>query len=212
MSVDILGISWDQCRSMVQYSFTSTKTRRLVRTDSPGRPPRLSHSSWTIKNRLTVFDLHSSGAVWESRWTSWAVRPNEPSGFRGRKDLLHRASALVNLSLICLMTSEDIKHQLIIWPYLYRCQRALHTTGCPPPPPPGPFHPLLPSPAAFTISSSSRPIGPADHKTTGEVGGGGGGANHCSVWHNRITHARFPPGQGVVCTRNRAAQIHVARP
>ena len=36
-----------------------------------------------------------AGAVWESRWTSWAVRPNEPSGFRGRKDLLHRASALV---------------------------------------------------------------------------------------------------------------------
>ena len=48
MSVDILGTSWDQCRSMVQYSFTSTETRRLVRTDSPGRPPRLSHSSWTM--------------------------------------------------------------------------------------------------------------------------------------------------------------------
>ena len=41
-----------------------------------------------------VRDL-SSGTVWESRWTSWAVRPNEPSGFRGRKDLLHHASALV---------------------------------------------------------------------------------------------------------------------
>ena len=26
----------------------------------------------------------------------WAVRPNEPSGFRGRKDLLNRASALVS--------------------------------------------------------------------------------------------------------------------
>ena len=38
---------------------------------------------------------HSSGAVWESRWTSWAVRPKEPSGFRGRKELLNRASALV---------------------------------------------------------------------------------------------------------------------
>ena len=50
---------------------------RFIRDGSPGRPP------------------HSSGAVWESRWTSWAVRPNEPSGFRGRKDLLHRASALV---------------------------------------------------------------------------------------------------------------------
>ena len=39
--------------------------------------------------------VHSSGAVWESRWTSWAVCPNEPSGFRGRKDLLNRASAWV---------------------------------------------------------------------------------------------------------------------
>ena len=38
---------------------------------------------------------HSSGAVWESRWPSWAVRPNEPSGFRGRKDILNHALALV---------------------------------------------------------------------------------------------------------------------
>ena len=44
----ILGTSWDQCRSMVQYGFMSTETRRLVRMDSPGRPPRLSHSSWTM--------------------------------------------------------------------------------------------------------------------------------------------------------------------
>ena len=50
MSVDILGTNWDQYRSMVQPSFTYTKTRRLVRTDSPGRPPRLSHSSWTMSN------------------------------------------------------------------------------------------------------------------------------------------------------------------
>ena len=28
--------------STVQYCFTSTETIRLVRTDSPGRPPRLS--------------------------------------------------------------------------------------------------------------------------------------------------------------------------
>ena len=44
-----------------------------------------------IRSPLT----HSSGAVWESRWPSWAVRPNEPSGFGGRKDLLNHASALV---------------------------------------------------------------------------------------------------------------------
>ena len=36
---------------MVQYSFTSTETRRLVRTDSPGRTPRLSHSSGTMSLR-----------------------------------------------------------------------------------------------------------------------------------------------------------------
>ena len=30
---------------MVQYSITSTETRRLVRTESPGRPPRLSHTA-----------------------------------------------------------------------------------------------------------------------------------------------------------------------
>ena len=47
-SVDIFGTNCDQCVSMVQYSFTSTGTRRLVRTDSPGRPPRLSHSFWTL--------------------------------------------------------------------------------------------------------------------------------------------------------------------
>ena len=61
MSVDILGTSWDQCRSMVQYSFTSTETRRLVRTDSPGRPPRLSHSSWTMSLEqflLPRYNLH----------------------------------------------------------------------------------------------------------------------------------------------------------
>ena len=40
--------------------------------------------------------VHSSGAVWESRWPSWAVRPNEPSGFRGRKAVLNHASALVS--------------------------------------------------------------------------------------------------------------------
>ena len=34
--------------SMVQYCFTSTETIMLFRTESPGRPPRLSHSSLTL--------------------------------------------------------------------------------------------------------------------------------------------------------------------
>ena len=48
MSVDILGTSWDQCRSTIQYCFMSMETIGLVRTDSPGQPPRLPHSSWTM--------------------------------------------------------------------------------------------------------------------------------------------------------------------
>ena len=60
MSVDIFGTIWDQCRSMVQYCFTSTETRKLVRTDSPGRPPRLSHSSWTMNSCL-----NQEWPIWE---------------------------------------------------------------------------------------------------------------------------------------------------
>ena len=33
---------------MVQYCFMSTETTRLIRTESPGQPPWLSHSSWTL--------------------------------------------------------------------------------------------------------------------------------------------------------------------
>ena len=51
MSVEILGTNCDQCWSMVQRWFTSTETVRLVRTESPGRLPRLSHSSWTLLSK-----------------------------------------------------------------------------------------------------------------------------------------------------------------
>ena len=53
---------------------------------------------WTKKPKFRTVEVshsHSSGAAWESRWPSWAVRPNEPSGFRGRKAILNHASALV---------------------------------------------------------------------------------------------------------------------
>ena len=41
--------------------------------------------------------------------TSWAVRPNEPSGFRGRRVIEPCFGIGHNLSLICQLTSEDIK-------------------------------------------------------------------------------------------------------
>ena len=55
MSVDILGTRWDRCMSTVQYCFMSTETIRLVRTGSPGWPPWLSHSSWTL---IIVTDIY----------------------------------------------------------------------------------------------------------------------------------------------------------
>ena len=49
--------------------------------------PQLSKVLKLVRWANSIRD--SSGAV------SWAVCPNEPSGFRGRKNLLNRASALV---------------------------------------------------------------------------------------------------------------------
>ena len=52
--VDILGTNCDECVSMVQCCFTSTKNIRLVRMGSPGQPPRLSHSSSTLHSHSSV--------------------------------------------------------------------------------------------------------------------------------------------------------------
>ena len=61
------------------------------------------------KGRGEFYFIHSSGAVWELRWPSWAVCPNEPSVFHGCKYLL---TMLRHLSQL---TSEDIKHHFIIY-------------------------------------------------------------------------------------------------
>ena len=56
MSVDVLGENCDHAMP-VQCCFTSTETVRLIRTESPGRPPRLWHSSWTLGTPLRVSAL-----------------------------------------------------------------------------------------------------------------------------------------------------------
>ena len=52
----------------------------------------VKHHVYLLTNLSKVQSL---GAVRESRWPSWAFRPNEPSGFRGRKAILNHAHALV---------------------------------------------------------------------------------------------------------------------
>ena len=58
MSADILGTNCDQWRSIVQCCFTSTETVRFVRTESHGRPPRLSHSSGTLTSSTQLDSYH----------------------------------------------------------------------------------------------------------------------------------------------------------
>ena len=74
---------------------------REDRTTSGWYSPGVCDQIMIGRRSVSVYEyiyiyIHSSGAVWESRWPSWAVRPNEPSGFRGRKALLNHASALVS--------------------------------------------------------------------------------------------------------------------
>ena len=58
---------------------------------------------------LSVSVSVHGGAVWNSRWPSWAFRPNEPYGFCGRKATLNHASALVTVCPWYFSpTSEDL--------------------------------------------------------------------------------------------------------
>ena len=66
------------------------KVGRFVNTHA------LSRWNCYLHRTTETMCTHSSGAVWKSRWPSWAIRPNEPYGSRGRKATLNHASALVS--------------------------------------------------------------------------------------------------------------------
>ena len=72
---------WPMPKRMVQYSFTSTETRRLVRTDSPGRPHRLSRSSsWIMSLRAWTYVNYTNYHHWQqvaSHVCDSAVSPRE---------------------------------------------------------------------------------------------------------------------------------------
>ena len=70
-------------------------SQSVSRCLTPSQPVRLYQGDSSSKRHT------SSGAVWKSRWPSWAPRPNEPYGFCGPKATLNHAHAVVSLSLIC---------------------------------------------------------------------------------------------------------------
>ena len=76
------------------------------------RSTRSRHQTTGLKSRFTVQDTsrQSSGAVWKSRWPSWAFRPNEPYGFCGRKATLNHASALVTVCPLYDIRGHETLH------------------------------------------------------------------------------------------------------
>ena len=58
---------------------------------------RNSMQEFTIKPPHVLRHHQSSGAESKSLWPFWAVLPNEPYGFRGRKAILNHAHALVTV-------------------------------------------------------------------------------------------------------------------
>ena len=107
MVTSIRSKRWHRFRWQEMAQWLERRTRdQKVAGSSPGRKWHRSQlisqpTSEDIKqhNRSEPHtDKHqSSGAVWESRWPSWAPRPNEPYGFRGRKATLSHAHALVTV-------------------------------------------------------------------------------------------------------------------
>ena len=89
MSVDILGTSWDQCVSMVQYCFTSTETKR----ESLGRKVQDDHLDRHTTPELCLLiyfcrsllynailcgsraesQMHSPSWNWQKKMTLWPV-------------------------------------------------------------------------------------------------------------------------------------------
>ena len=96
----------------------------------------LSHFSsflavWLLfKCRFVAWQMgsprHSSGAVWRSRWPSWAFRPNERDGFCGRKATLNQINRRRKLArkrksvTFCILTLRVV---MIVWQYV--CSRSI---------------------------------------------------------------------------------------
>ena len=77
-------MSWTLMKTLNAFAGPGKIKRREVVLD-------LQVSPEEIKSREAEFK-----SCVKSRLPSWAVRPNEPSGFRGRKAILNHAHALVS--------------------------------------------------------------------------------------------------------------------
>ena len=107
--------SWTMCfTQMDEVLLTSTETGRLVRTDSPGRQPRLSHSSWTmtdfmyeIKHLVHCLFIKGTGVTFcwiPSLWTNFQWK-----GWLSNKTKSHQQCA-VNSIRRSVVSRGDVQH------------------------------------------------------------------------------------------------------
>ena len=98
-----------------------TEPRSCVKVEVVVLAPTITKSPYGLCGRKTTLKRWRWNWVpivqelCESRWPSWAVRHNEPSGFRGRKSYIEPCFGIgLSLSLICQLTSEDIKQHYLL--------------------------------------------------------------------------------------------------
>ena len=75
-------------------------------------PAMICNALWTTDKSQT------SGAVWKSRWPSWAPVPNKPYGFCGHKATLNQLSCLKG-------RAHGLYHLQLNWTELYRSQQTV---------------------------------------------------------------------------------------
>ena len=76
-----------------RMALNPTKTKCMLMATRQKHHRKKKKSSFKSKVRDHANRAQSSGAVWKSRWPSWAPVPNKPYGFCGRKATLNNNRA-----------------------------------------------------------------------------------------------------------------------
>ena len=89
------GVACSTARPVVQSGGELGGWRGGGMVEPPGESLCLLSVRSKVKQPLAVHYTAEIGAVWKSRWPSWAPRPNELYGFCGRKATMNHWSQFV---------------------------------------------------------------------------------------------------------------------
>ena len=105
---------------MVQYCFTSTESIRLIMMESPGWPPRLSHSPWTLaESWVRRFSLCLACKPYAGlrvcphtgRWCTSGVATRSLSLFTKQADSYSQISCLDSWCATRISKTLDVVHR-----------------------------------------------------------------------------------------------------